>query len=68
MNNMKSILLVVLFLAATGYGIAQSTLPPLDKSPMDMCYYPVDYPVLKIQHKVRCSIDCTGHLWTASEK
>ncbi len=30
---------------------AQSTLPPLDKSPMDMSYYPVNYPILKIQHK-----------------
>ena len=24
----------------------------MDKSPMDMCYYPVNYPVLKIQNKV----------------
>ena len=24
----------------------------LDKSPMDMCYFPPDYPVLKIQNKV----------------
>src|ERR1700742_5189028 len=24
----------------------------LDSSPLDMCYYPVDYPVLKIQDKV----------------
>jgi hypothetical protein len=24
-------------------------LPPLDKSPMDMVYYPVNYPVLRIQ-------------------
>jgi hypothetical protein len=30
---------------------AQTTLPPLDKSPMDMSYYPVNYPILKIQHK-----------------
>ena len=52
MKIRKSLLLAVLFLAASGYGIAQTTLPPLDKSPMDMCYYPVDYPVLKIQHKV----------------
>ncbi len=28
------------------------SLPPLDKSPMDMCYYPVNYPVLKIQDKI----------------
>src|SRR5450432_4106467 len=51
MNNIKTLLLAVFFLSVSGYGISQSTLPPLDKSPMDMCYYPVDYPVLKIQHK-----------------
>lgn len=28
-----------------------SKLPVLDKSPMDMAYYPADYPVLKIQNK-----------------
>jgi hypothetical protein len=34
-------------------GLTQSVnLPSLDKSPMDMCYYPVNYPVLKIQDKV----------------
>jgi hypothetical protein len=27
------------------------TLPPVDKSPMDMSYYPANYPVLKIQDK-----------------
>jgi hypothetical protein len=34
---------------------AQSTrlsLPPLDKSPMDMSYYPANFPVLKIQNKI----------------
>ena len=30
---------------------AQSGFPPLDKSPMDMNYYPVNYPILKIQDK-----------------
>jgi hypothetical protein len=30
---------------------AQSGLPGVDKSPMDMCYSPVNYPVLKIQDK-----------------
>jgi hypothetical protein len=30
---------------------AQSKPATLDKSPMDMCYYPTDYPVLKIQDK-----------------
>ena len=30
----------------------QPKLPPLDKSPMDMSYYPQNYPLLKIQNKV----------------
>jgi len=36
-------------------GLAQKDsveLPAMDKSPMDMCYYPVNYPVLKISDKV----------------
>ena len=33
--------------------VASKTIPPvLDKSPMDMVYYPANYPVLKIQEKV----------------
>lgn len=31
---------------------AQSGFPGVDKSPMDMCYYPENFPVLKIQDKV----------------
>jgi hypothetical protein len=31
--------------------IAQTKLPPVDKSPMDMSYYPNGYPVSKIQDK-----------------
>lgn len=31
---------------------AQTKLPAIDKSPMDMSYYPNRYPVLKIQDKV----------------
>ena len=30
---------------------AQTKYPPVDKSPMDMSYYPIDYPLLKIQNK-----------------
>ncbi len=30
---------------------AQTKFPPVDKSPMDMSYYPNSYPVLKIQDK-----------------
>lgn len=29
-----------------------SSLPPVDKSPMDMSYYPTNYPVQKIQDKI----------------
>ena len=32
--------------------LAQSKLPPVDKSPMDMSYFPNSYPVLKIQDKI----------------
>lgn len=32
--------------------VAQSSYPAIDKSPMDMCYYPENYPVLKIRDKV----------------
>ena len=35
---------------------AQTPLPPLDKSPMDMSYYPVNYPILKIQHKAEAPL------------
>jgi len=51
MNKMKSFLMAGFLLAVSVYCTGQSNLPPLDKSPMDMCYYPVDYPILKIQHK-----------------
>lgn len=32
--------------------VAQSNVPPVDKSPLDISYYPVNYPVLKIQDKI----------------
>jgi len=48
---MKNIVLFVFCFAASLLGVAQSKLPPVDKSPMDMSYYPVGYPVLKIQDK-----------------
>jgi len=31
--------------------MAQSALPEVDKSPMDMCYYPAQYPNLKTQDR-----------------
>ena len=47
----KFSILVILVFTLLGVINAQS-LQPLDKSPMDMCYFPVNYPVLKIQNKV----------------
>lgn len=50
---MKKLSLVVIsmfsFCMAT---FAQAKLPPVDKSPLDMSYYPNAYPVLKIQDKI----------------
>jgi Protein of unknown function (DUF2911) len=46
--------LVFVFLVVTGFGQAtdaQLKVPGMDKSPMDMSYYPVNYPILKIQNK-----------------
>ncbi len=44
--------LVILIFAAVAAS-AQTNLTPIDKSPMDMSYYPVDYPILKIQNKAK---------------
>jgi hypothetical protein len=50
MKKLIGLILVfqLVFLSLMGQ---QSTWPPVDKSPMDMAYYPVNYPVLKIQDK-----------------
>ena len=49
---MKQITLLALLIIFVLMGKSQSnSLPPVDKSPMDMCYYPNNYPVLKIQDK-----------------
>lgn len=37
--------------AQTSVSAPALKLPTLDKSPLDMSYYPVNYPVLKIQNK-----------------
>src|SRR4029079_571215 len=50
---MKQITLLALLIISVLIGRSQTNnLPPLDKSPMDMCYYPNNYPVLKIQDKI----------------
>jgi hypothetical protein len=49
---MKQITLLSLLIISVLIGKSQNNnLPPVDKSPMDMCYYPNNYPVLKIQDK-----------------
>lgn len=50
---MKKIALFLLALAGCNlFMVAQSNVPPVDKSPMDISYYPSNYPVLKIQDKL----------------
>jgi len=39
-------------LYASGLFAQSPVLPPVDKSPMDISYYPANYPVLKIQDKI----------------
>ena len=48
---MKKIVAIALLLMAGLIGFTQSKLPPVDKSALDMAYYPDNYPVLKIQDK-----------------
>jgi hypothetical protein len=50
MKQIISILLLIVSLQ-TSAQTNSSDLPPLDKSPMDMSYYPANYPILKIQDK-----------------
>ncbi|MCZ2458457.1 MAG: DUF2911 domain-containing protein [Chitinophagales bacterium] len=49
----KYFFFLMLFVLATGYVFAQQeqSIPPLDKSPMDMSYFPNNYPLQKIQGK-----------------
>ena len=51
---MKKILAVMLSFVSlcAAAQMSNSKLPPMDKSPMDMSYYPANYPLLKIQDKV----------------
>jgi Protein of unknown function (DUF2911) len=47
-------LLIIIFAVAlsTGLHAQAGGMPALDKSPMDMSYYPANYPVQKIQDKI----------------
>lgn len=47
---MKSLLsMIVISVFSIHFSIAQDKLPPLDKSQMDISYYPPNYPMLKVQ-------------------
>jgi hypothetical protein len=48
---MKKVLVSVLLMTGCMIAAAQSRFPLLDKSPMDMSYFPVNYPILRIQDK-----------------
>lgn len=48
---MKKYMMILLCFGMSLPALAQK-FPPTDKSPMDMVYYPVDYPILKIQNKI----------------
>ena len=51
MNHLKSFVLFAFLLTASRCCFSQTVFPPLDMSPMDMSYYPAEYPIMKIQHK-----------------
>lgn len=48
----KLFLIAGLFLSLTCLSQSKTKMPEVDKSPMDMAYYPVNYPVQKIQNKI----------------
>ena len=50
MKNLFLVFLLVFSLRVSAQ-MNSSEIVPLDKSPMDMSYYPVNYPILKIQDK-----------------
>ena len=47
----KSISLVLICFFSIATAFSQQKFPPLDKSPMDVSYYPANYPILKIQDR-----------------
>lgn len=49
---MRFFFVTILFSFSLSGLSAQTKLPPMDKSPMDMSYYPTNYPILKIQDKI----------------
>jgi len=50
---MKKIIFLLGFVLAGQLLLAQSKPPELDKSPLDVCYYPANYPELKMRRQVK---------------
>lgn len=49
---MKRLVFLLGFLLSVSFaGISQVKFPAPDKSPMDVCYFPDNYPILKVQNK-----------------
>jgi len=50
---MRKLFIIIITVAlSTGSRAQTGAMPALDKSPMDMSYYPANYPVQKIQDKI----------------
>ena len=49
--TLRNVVLAVALVCSLQEAQSQSKPASMDKSPMDMAYYPTDYPVLKIQDK-----------------
>ena len=52
MNITRHLLTILLLLTATHLGAQGNRVPPVDKSPLDISFYPSNYPILKIQQKI----------------
>lgn len=51
MKNLLALFITLVCLQASAQNNSAEPVP-LDKSPMDMSYYPANYPILKIQNKI----------------
>lgn len=50
--NRPFIIIAILLFSFSSVAGQTNSFSPIDRSPMDMIYYPVNYPVLKIQDKI----------------
>jgi hypothetical protein len=48
---MRKVFVLFIFSLSFLCSFSQTKIPEVDKSPMDVSYYPVNYPILKIQNK-----------------